>query len=342
MSLAVIIAARNAEPTLARCLGALRAAEDVDFDLIVVDDASDDQTALIASERGATVIVNTERQGTSPSRNRGAAAATADILVFVDSDVVVAPDTLRRVADNFERIPGLIGVNGIFSADHDAPGAVSHFVHLSIRHQHLRLPSYTGTCFTSIFAIRRDVFEAIGGFEEHLDRPYGDDVQMRFKLTNRSARVYQDHKLTVGHLKVVDLPGLCRSRFFIGRYFIPLLLGNKDSAAADPRTRTQDPRYPFNVLLVATGLFATWFALLHPPMRSAWPWMIAALAPTFFWNNGSLFSLIAKKRGWFEAALAVPLTLLESMLYLTGMTYGVLVHAWQKAFKRQVAGRETA
>ena len=159
----VIIPAYNAAQFLRRAVESVRAQTFTGWEVIVVDDASDDQTALIASERGATVIVNTERQGTSPSRNRGAAAATADILVFVDSDVVVAPDTLRRVADNFERIPGLIGVNGIFSADHDAPGAVSHFVHLSIRHQHLRLPSYTGTCFTSIFAIRRDVFEAIGG-----------------------------------------------------------------------------------------------------------------------------------------------------------------------------------
>ena len=86
--LSFIIPAHNEEFELTRTLGAIRSAvSDVNqpYEIIVVDDASTDATAEIASEAGATVVPINRRQ-IAASRNAGARAARGDYLFFVDAD----------------------------------------------------------------------------------------------------------------------------------------------------------------------------------------------------------------------------------------------------------------
>lgn len=66
------------------------------YEIIVADDASDDDTARIAAENGATVVPCSNRQ-IAATRNAGAAAATGDLLVFVDADTVVPAETVAAM-----------------------------------------------------------------------------------------------------------------------------------------------------------------------------------------------------------------------------------------------------
>src|SRR4051794_36539448 len=80
-SLAVVIPATDDPPDLERCLAALEASEDRPEELIVQQEPS--------------------HSGPAAARNLGAAATTADILVFVDSDVEIHPDALTRIRERF-------------------------------------------------------------------------------------------------------------------------------------------------------------------------------------------------------------------------------------------------
>ena len=84
--LSFIVPAYNEEFELPRTLEAIRnAAHDRPYEIIVVDDASNDRTADIAREAGARVVSINRRQ-IAAARNAGAQAATGDILFFVDAD----------------------------------------------------------------------------------------------------------------------------------------------------------------------------------------------------------------------------------------------------------------
>ncbi len=99
--ISVVMPVYNAEKLLDECLGALRANVGVDYEILIVDDSSTDRSREIAAAHGCRVVPSGGRLGPAGARNVGAREATGDILFFVDSDVMVRPDTLRRLRDAF-------------------------------------------------------------------------------------------------------------------------------------------------------------------------------------------------------------------------------------------------
>jgi glycosyltransferase involved in cell wall biosynthesis len=92
LSYTVVIPARNAQRTLAAALTALAAQEPAPAEVIVVDDASTDETPEIARAHGARVVTPPERRFAGGARNHGWDQAGSDVVVFLDADVVPAPD----------------------------------------------------------------------------------------------------------------------------------------------------------------------------------------------------------------------------------------------------------
>src|SRR5438093_3645106 len=96
-----IVPAHNEEALLGRTLSAIHESVRVSrepYEIVVVNDASTDRTGEIALEHGVHVISVSHRQ-IAATRNTGAAAATGDILIFVDADTTVAEPALRAAMD---------------------------------------------------------------------------------------------------------------------------------------------------------------------------------------------------------------------------------------------------
>src|SRR4051812_44110188 len=92
----VVIPARDAEAMIGRTVAAARAQElDGPFEVIVVDDGSQDDTGRIAADAGARVVRNGAALGPADARNAGVAAATAPLIAFTDADCVPAPGWLK-------------------------------------------------------------------------------------------------------------------------------------------------------------------------------------------------------------------------------------------------------
>src|SRR5688500_9787763 len=101
-SLSVVIPVRNGGDTLLECLEALTASTRRPDEVIVVDDASTDASGQIARRFGAQVLEFQDRpHGPASARNRGAAAAWGDILVFIDADILLHPEALEGIEQIF-------------------------------------------------------------------------------------------------------------------------------------------------------------------------------------------------------------------------------------------------
>ena len=127
-------------------------------EVVVVDDASDDDTAALATAAGARVV-RVEKRQIAAVRNAGAAATEGGLLVFVDADTTVPAGTLRSLVATVERGAAIAGPRV------EMPG-VRSFVSRIWTSTLLRLLGAAGVLPGCCLALRRETFEAAGGFDE--------------------------------------------------------------------------------------------------------------------------------------------------------------------------------
>jgi glycosyltransferase involved in cell wall biosynthesis len=164
VTVSVIIPARDAEPTLGRTLEALRRQQlDEAFEVIVVDDGSQDETRAIAQryEPFVRLICSQQSDGPGGARNRGAHAARAPVLAFTDADCFPTPKWLSR---GLEQVARADVVQGRVEPDPTTPRTPFD--------RTLAVEGDGGFYQTANLFVRREVFDAVGGFRDWaLERP---------------------------------------------------------------------------------------------------------------------------------------------------------------------------
>ena len=161
--LSFIVPAYNEARLIGATLAAIRnagAANGEPFEIILVDDGSTDETALIAREHGARVVPAGNRQ-ISRTRNDGAKAARGDYLFFVDADTLINPAVVRAAVSAMRA--GNVGGGAVFRFD-DSVRLAGRVAELAVATV-LRWLHLASGCF--VFC-KRDAFERVGGFPTDL------------------------------------------------------------------------------------------------------------------------------------------------------------------------------
>lgn len=204
----VIVPAYNAAATLGRCLAALRACRPAAGEIIVVDDASRDGTAEVARTFPARFVQAEKNLGPGGARNRGAAMAAGSILVFIDADVLVEPDLFARLTAFFNDHPQAAAVSGVYAADCPARSFASRYKNYYLIDSFAWMTGRVGALNTSLAAVRRDVFEAQGGFDARLRRC--EDTILGAELALAGHDLFFEPSLVARHLKEYTVAGLLR------------------------------------------------------------------------------------------------------------------------------------
>jgi O-antigen biosynthesis protein len=173
----VIVCTHEGAQTLPECLGGVDRLTYPDFELIVVDDGSSDDSAAIARAHGATVV-EIDHRGLSAARNAGIARASGEIVAFLDDDAYPDPDWLHYLAASLGDHGGVGGPNippedGLVAeCVAAAPGGPIHVLTSDREAEHV--PGCN-------MAFRKDALERIGGFDERF-QVAGDDVDVCWRL----------------------------------------------------------------------------------------------------------------------------------------------------------------
>jgi len=198
-TLAVVVPATDEPATLDRCLAAITAAADPPDELVVVTTPS-----------GA---------GPAEARNRGVEQTTADIVLFVDSDVLVHPDVLTRVRHAFSSDPRLVGVFGSYDDTVATESTVAAFRNLLHHVVHQRSAGDVASFWAGIGAARRSAFDAAGGFDApRYPRPSIEDIELGGRLA-REGRILLDPAIQGTHLKEWSLESMVLTDY--GRRGVP-------------------------------------------------------------------------------------------------------------------------
>lgn len=197
----VIIPSYNSRDTIARCLESLLAQPCRSAFEIIVVDSSDDDTAIIVSERFPQVrlISQKERVLSGRARNIGVEAALGDILLFIDSDCMAEESWIHKMlaahaAGDHWAVAGSV-LNG------NPESAVSWASYVTEFSEYMPVggirPRISGpTCNISY---KREVFERNGGFDENL-RMYVDyEFNSRMKAVGGSLLFAPDIRVRHWH-----------------------------------------------------------------------------------------------------------------------------------------------
>ncbi len=207
----MVIPARNAPRDLRECLACLRASDFRDFEVIVVDDASTDETPEVARGFGARVHSLPGQSGPAQARNEGALAARGAYLFFIDADVCVHPDTVGRVAESFAADPDLAALFGSYDKEPRVQSFLSQYRNLMHHFVHQQGSEQASTFWTGCGAIRRDVFLKMNGFDAaRYRRPCIEDIELGVRLRKAGYRIRLDKQLLVTHLKRWTLWGMVK------------------------------------------------------------------------------------------------------------------------------------
>ena len=294
--LSVIVPATDSPPTLARCV---RAVED-------------------SMPEAAELIVQTEPAGSGPAaaRNRAARRARGEVLVFVDSDVVVHADALRGIAARFARGPQVTAVFGSYDQSPQAPGVVSRFRNLLHHHVHTSSPGPAETFWAGLGAVRRDAFERAGGFDAgRFPVAAIEDIELGARLRELGGRIELDPAIRGTHLKAWTLRSMIATDF--ARRGVPwtrLQLERRSPA----RSLNMAPRQRLAVGAAAAAALA---AVAGRPRIAAASiaGMVAANAP--------LYALLARTGGLRLAAAGVPLHAVHHLTAMAAVVAGAVAHA---------------
>jgi glycosyltransferase involved in cell wall biosynthesis len=348
LKISVIVPNHNGSGTLKQCLEAIRSSSYKEYEYIVVDDASTDNSVAMAKSLSARVVVMEGKPlGPASARNHGAQAAAGDILFFVDADVVIYPDTLQKIAGTFAASPELAAVFGSYD---DNPGDVrflSQYKNLFHHFVHQHADENSTSFWSGCGAIRRAAFIDIGGFDTlKYPHPSIEDIELGRRLISRGYKIRINKTIQVKHLKRWTLSGLVKTDVFDrGIPWTQLVLADRKI----PNDLNLESSQRWSALFIGILLlFMAASAIIHHQMvllpilfcllwltLQSWQWQEQLgqfyVGRRSFLGISILFALFASLAFWFGAVkFLIPILLLFGIV-VAGQWFARRGRFWRSA-----------
>jgi GT2 family glycosyltransferase len=284
--ISVIVPVHDRLSELKECLTALQSWRTERSELILVDDASTGNVPEISARYGTRYFRMPRQQGPAAARNLGAKHAIGEILVFLDADVVVPANAMGIIREEFEQNPDLAALFGSYDDNPGCADFFSSFKTLLQHHVHQASNSEAVTFWSGCGAIRKKVFEAVGGFNaDQYPNPSIEDIECGFRLLRQRHKVRLVKNLQVRHLKKWTLVSLVRTDIF-------------------------QRAIPWSQLILRTGY-------LHNDLNLAWESRLSAtLVAAVALLAVGLVSTLVRISSWPGAVLATVLALAVTSLLL--------------------------
>jgi len=186
VDVSVIIVNWNTKELLRNCLRSVyECAGAVDYEIIVVDNASTDNTTKIALDWGAKVVYESKR---SPAcaRQKGAEVATGELIAFIDADTQAPAHWLSTLVSRLVREPETVVISGPY-AYCDAgkftkiTSYFGNFFSIITDQLFRKVLNKGGAIWGCNFAVRRSALLEVGGFDTSI-RFYGEEYELSLRL----------------------------------------------------------------------------------------------------------------------------------------------------------------
>ncbi len=321
LPISIVIPVHNSAPQLKLCLDALTRNRLEGVEIVVVDDASTDDAALVvqgvASRNVAPVSCHRleRRSGPAAARNAGMRAARNRLVLFLDADIIL-PDhgleSLRATLVQHSDRGEIAGVMGVYSESLLGKGLCSDYKNLHVCFLHKTTATISPYLHTPILCIDKQVLEEEGGFDTSLET--AEDFRMGVKLGSKGYRFVIDRSVQGVHLKRYTLRSLLKEDWRRVRDLLRIQL-------EEGQQKFLYHAHRFSRLLSAALPLPT---LAASACALAWPaWAMVALPCwlAFCACNLPFLAYVRKRRGFIFSVKSAGLLFLEMLCAQIALVY---------------------
>jgi glycosyltransferase involved in cell wall biosynthesis len=335
-TVSVIIPVYMGALTMPPVMAALYRSTYKDFEVVVVNDCSPDNTLEVmesmAEKYPYQLVDFAENRGVSKARNAGARAARGEIILFIDADCIVQPDTIELCVSRLEK-GDCISVGGAYTKDPWDKDFYSIFQSLYIHHAETKVenPDYIAT---HCMAIRKATFDEFGGFIEDYfigKEASVEDVELSHRLIEAGHQLCRPRDILVQHMFRFSFSRSVKNAIKKSKYWTmySLYKGDllNDSGAASYELKVNVFTQCLNLALVATTVMTGWWWLLVP---------VALLYALNVAVSLKLLRLFHDERGWWFLLRAMAYyQFFYCFIVAYGSLMGMLKYIWEvKLLKR--------
>jgi len=220
--LSIVIPIYNGQRTVRDTMESLKKQTFNDFEIIVVDDGSKDNTLNIVKKYADKLIINEKNSGPAVSRNKGIKAANSDLIILTDGDVIL-PDNWAENMYNALRendvIMGKINIpestfigDSISALGFPAGGSVGFNKIWKVNKE-----GYTEHASSCNMGIKKEIFEKYGYFDESFPLAGGEDGEFPYRITRRGVKIKYEPNALAWHEPRTSLKSFIRWQFYRGR-----------------------------------------------------------------------------------------------------------------------------
>ncbi len=331
--ISIIIPNYNGEATIGTCLAAAFASRYSNFEVIVVDDGSTDNSVAMIREYPCRLVRLDGHRGTSRARNVGALHARGDILFFTDADCILDPATLSIAASAAATHGAGVVIGGSYSRTAYDNSFLSNFQAGFINHYETRNADNPDYVAGHAMIVDAGTFQDSGGFSENFLAVI-EDVEFSHRLRRSGLKLVMDPAIEVRHIFNFtlsrSLANAVRKAFFWTGYSLDNgdALGNSGTASAELKVNALATAL---CLVLALSFLATGnlvLALVIP----------CVMALNLMISRGLFLAFHACRGFRFTAAAAAYYVSLYLFAVGVGAACGVLRFIWFRLTERRPPG----
>ena len=328
MKISIIIPAYNSSLTLKECLEAIFNSNFKNFEVIVISDNSTDNSVGIAKQYQCKIIELSENKGPAFARNEGAKISEGDILLFVDSDVIIKKDALNYLSEKFLQNE-IDAIQGIYSHEPTYKSIITQY-QMSYNCYYIwpENKKYASSLSTCCLAIRKKIFLNLKGFNVNYKRPSAEDEEFGYFLIDKGYKILILRELNVEHRVNYNLKHFIKKKFYTYIDVMKEYLRNKTYVKKIKQTNYAKVLAGIVILglIILTAIGTIIF------LNETILYIFLTLNITFLLLHTGFMRFVGRTKGLTKAFGVVAVCYIDTFLMLVGLLYGSLSYFFGKKY----------
>lgn len=231
VKISVIIPMYNSEKTIIQTLGGLEDQTRKDFEVIIVDDGSTDNSPKLVTEfknqsELSIKLIHQKNSGPAKARNLGVKHSEGDIIIFLDSDCIPPENWIEEMIKPLDG--EIVGCNCGYRVKNKKSLIARHVEYeIAKRHEKMvgRIIDTIGSYSASFL---KDIFLRAGGFNSEYKSASGEDFDLAFRIRKMGYKLIFTDKTFVYHYHPDTLKRYLKQQYLRGYWRVKMYLNNKD------------------------------------------------------------------------------------------------------------------